>query len=226
MNKGIKYFCLILFLFISSTAHANDLFNPGFESGTGTFADNWKGHTSSTLFGSILWLDGSPSLECPNVQHGCLNLDGTGDYINAGNLGKPANYTIMGWINPTDWGDGAIASGNSGGADATIWGIVFRDSTNAIEVWTSNGTSAQTAIVASDWSSTGYPAGTWIHLAVTVDGTNIKFYKNGTLANTIAQTVAMGGTTYNFSVGRLGEYTGAGWNFNGKIDEVVIYTDA
>jgi hypothetical protein len=66
-------------------------------------------------------------------------------------------------------------------------------------------------------------ANTWTHLAVTYDGTNLRFYVNGTLIITNARTGAIAGSTGALGIGGdplWGQY------FPGLIDDVRIYNQA
>ncbi|MES2388832.1 MAG: LamG-like jellyroll fold domain-containing protein [Bacteroidota bacterium] len=70
------------------------------------------------------------------------------------------------------------------------------------------------------------PLNTWYHLAVTLDGTTLKFYVNGELAYSVASTAMpslLGATTNN----GLGQSVFAGdASFNGAMDEVKIWNVA
>ena len=162
-----------------------------------------------------------PTLSSSGKINGAQDFDsGSSEYITMGTvLGKPTNYTIEGWIKAESWGSAGPFS-SSNGSDSTTWGFIFRDSGDNVELWTSSGSAGQQAIMATDWNSTGFPSANWIYIVGTVDGSNIRYYKNGGLVNTISQTVAQAGTPLSFSIGRLGEY--AGFNFNGLIDEVRV----
>ena len=64
---------------------------------------------------------------------------------------------------------------------------------------------------------------TWTHVAVTFDGTSLRLYVDGTLANTTAVSGAMGGSDGPLRIGG-----NAIWNewFDGLIDELRIYDRA
>ncbi len=74
--------------------------------------------------------------------------------------------------------------------------------------------------------NSGYivPLNEWHHLAVTVDGTYVKFYVDGSLVSTLSQTNVLGNTTLPLDIGWRSEHQ---WNtFHGTIDEVRIYNRA
>jgi hypothetical protein len=59
---------------------------------------------------------------------------------------------------------------------------------------------------------------TWVHLAVTANGTNLITYRNGVVVNTVAAAFNL---SYNSNLG-VGYYPSFGQYFNGDIDEVSI----
>ncbi len=127
---------------------------------------------------------------------------------------KPGVYSLSFWIKPNSYGNTAVASSSSAGGDANTWGFVFRSDGN-VEVWTSDGTKGQQAVVANDWNSIGFPSTSWTHVVAVVDGSTISYYKNNKLVKILNQTVKNSGTSYGFSVGSLGEYKG--FYLDGKI---------
>jgi hypothetical protein len=68
------------------------------------------------------------------------------------------------------------------------------------------------------------PAGQWTHVVVTWDGARIRLYVNGVLRTTSAALT--GSVTWGGSDPAIGGYlgdSGAGWQWDGKIDEVAVY---
>lgn len=63
----------------------------------------------------------------------------------------------------------------------------------------------------------------WTHLVGTYDGTDIKIYINGQLANTTNHPGTITGATYNLSLGTL---DGTDHFWNGNIDDLFIYDKA
>ncbi len=72
-----------------------------------------------------------------------------------------------------------------------------------------------------DQNNTDIPLRTWTHIAVTTDGTNVRYYINGRLDTTNAYTFAPFSTPCSWTIGfYLG---GNGRAFDGKIDDVRLY---
>jgi hypothetical protein len=70
---------------------------------------------------------------------------------------------------------------------------------------------------------TALPLGAWTHLATTYDGVNQRFYVNGALVATKAQTGSIAAGNQPL---RIGGNSVSGEYFQGVIDEVRIYNRA
>ncbi len=166
----------------------------GFAAGTATISYILYCNTISTAVVTVTALAG-------------LHFDGSNDFVNIGTP-IPANssYTKEAWV----YADNLIGARN----------IM---STNGSPFWISDGTLAagqngNFALV----TSTGFPANTWVHVAVTYDQatTTLKLYKNGVLVATNASSGSFaGGQTW------IGSYL-SGSIFLGKIDEARIWNVA
>ena len=67
------------------------------------------------------------------------------------------------------------------------------------------------------------PANVWTHIAVTFEGTTVKFYKNGVLSDTKIQTnIPNAGLNSIY----IGGYFSWGTYLNGALDDVKIYNRA
>lgn len=91
--------------------------------------------------------------------------------------------------------------------------------TNALEVNTSHGTSANQGVASPD---NELVAGTWQHLAFTYDGTNTRVYINGVQRNS---SVNLGALTYDSNVATIGcdDNGGPVRFYKGVLDDVQIY---
>lgn len=139
---------------------------------------------------------------------------GTKNFVDCGTrLGKPLNWTIAAFVNPiTMQPAGIIFSGDAAGTDNSVWGIFGGASTINLSIYVSSGAAFQVAQFAGEYIAANWPIGSQTHIAATVDGSFIRYYRNGTLIGSpVAQTVAMGGTPYGFSLGRYGAYDGLYW---------------
>jgi hypothetical protein len=67
---------------------------------------------------------------------------------------------------------------------------------------------------------TAMAANTWVHVAMTYDGTTLRFYRNGTQVATAAASGAVSATTGAL---RIGGNSPWGDYFSGMIDEVRVY---
>lgn len=60
----------------------------------------------------------------------------------------------------------------------------------------------------------------WVHIVGTFDGDKLRLYVNGDLKKTRSQS---GGFDTSSGTARIGDYTGGGYKFRGRIDDVRIY---
>ena len=74
-------------------------------------------------------------------------------------------------------------------------------------------------------SDTPMPVGQWVHLAMTVDGSEMRLYQNGALVGSQAQALTPGPSGYPLQIGGTIAHT---WpnSFTGTIDEVEIHDSA
>ncbi|MBS1792509.1 MAG: carboxypeptidase regulatory-like domain-containing protein [Acidobacteria bacterium] len=154
-------------------------------------------------------------------------VDGADDYIDVSSA-FPAmtSATIEGWVNPTlltgGYSDGAIpgllrhtAAGFNGSCSDLSIGL-YGGKLGAIY----KPPGACAGVIQSSFSAA---AGTWYHVAVTDDGTNVSLYVNGNLET--SAPVESNYTIYNtFRIGRA--VCCAGDNFGGRLDEISLYDRA
>lgn len=136
-------------------------------------------------------------------------------------LGTSFSYSF--WVNQSAGGVMALVNTyTSTGGDR---GFYTRISAGGGGIQTYAFNSSGTAIINGAGFST-LALTTWHHIAVTFDGSNIRTYKNGALADTTAYsgTIAFGATTYP-SLGCL-YYAPATYAYflNGSMDETYFYT--
>lgn len=148
-----------------------------------------------------------------------LEVDGSGDYADCGNqdsLNVKGNLTISVWYKPNNvesaglW-DRIVAKGANTQYEIAIsnqlnYGIIFRFVTTGTKTHTTN---------------VGIPYNEWSHIATTYDGANAKVYINGDEIYSGAE--ASGHITSTVSNLIIGDWSTAGREANGSIDNVRIY---
>jgi len=189
-----------------------------FDEGAGVSVADTVGTSVGDLTGH------APAWKTDNCVAGsCLQFDGSNDYASIGNFQKPAAFTIEVWVNFSSYTQknfpGIVWSGDS----STAWGISANFANGKMYARVSDG-SAMQGWVLDDLNASNYPAG-WHHLVFAGDGSTLKYYKDGKLSSSAAQTVSNSGTS-SLSIGRWGSYSSAESYFNGSIDEVRIYSQA
>jgi hypothetical protein len=159
---------------------------------------------------------------------GCLELDGTNDYVA---LGDPAGLQITGQITIAAWVKPDATNGlrnivNKGHDNSTTPNgeITLRINAGAYQTgyWAGSAGSVIAAGPASGANSAAADIGTWHHLAGVWDGATWRLYRDGVqIASAASATGAVTVPTVGWAIGARG--TGTERFFDGQIDEVRIY---
>jgi hypothetical protein len=185
-----------------------------FNEGTGTTVSSAVGGLTGTISGAT-WTSGG--------RYGkALSFNGTNSVVTIADssaLDLTTGMTLEAWVDPaTVGGWESIILKERPSAPGLSYGMYASTNVNAPGGYINTG--------GSDVAATGTSAltpGTWAHLALTYDGSNLRLYVNGTLVRTTANTGSLITSTGNLSIGGnsiWGEY------FNGLIDEVRVYNRA
>ena len=168
--------------------------------------------------------------DCGFDEHGgyALDFDGSDDYVEipySADL-NPALFTIEAWVK-VEGGSGTFRSPItsrevfSAGADSRGY-ILYAGSDDQWQFWTGSGGAAWGQV-----NSNVAVTSEWTHVAGSYDGSTLRIYVNGELANSAAgsysanpvQPLRIGVGGGDVSLGMLDFY------FNGKIDDVRIWSD-
>jgi hypothetical protein len=145
----------------------------------------------------------------------CLNFDGVDDYISCG-LQNTAAFTIEAWINPSrvDVDQAIVSTLNEG----VLTGCELHIGATGKPVLTIRNSGAWLDVV----SPTAVSSNTWCHLAATFNGSNVVLYVNG------VQVVSQAASSFSPGTSQLviGRRSSGLLNFNGKIDEVRVWSTA
>ena len=153
-------------------------------------------------------------------------FNGTSDVVD---LGNPSSLALSGntisfgaWINATSFtGYPAIISRGSN-PDLGAGKVPYFMFTNNIGQFGAGVSNASGSNTVSVLTTAGLSTNTWYYVVCTYDGTNIKIYLNGILANSAAQTGNLYTTATGVHIGHDVRYASGTRNFNGIIDEVRI----
>ncbi len=166
--------------------------------GSITYDQNNTNNNDLTLVNTPAWIS-------PCLYGSCLQFDGADYATNTSttNISHIYPLSISMWINKS--------STNS-------WDDLFRKNGSwAMQISDTGYLNLEITGITDKMSTISIPLNTWTHVAITWDGTNIKFYKNGILSQTISAT-----NTPNVGTSQI--YIGGGAaGFNGKIDELHIF---
>ncbi len=153
-----------------------------------------------------------------------LHFDKVNDYATAVNVsallvGKTA-FSLTAWVYPTNSApafpnfDGILGIRNETNCDFYILQL----SATTYEARFRNSTGTKFTI-----SSATCTLNQWQHLALVYDGTSLKFYKNGILANTVPASGSFSNSTQALHIGRLPLNTTTSFYFGGKLDDVALW---
>jgi PKD repeat protein len=180
----------------------------GFEEGTGSGVTDISGNGNNGSINGASWTTGKFGK--------ALSFNGTSSLItisDAPSLDLTNGMTLEAWVYPTalspSWSD-----------------IIYKDRDNYFLMGSTP--SAQAPDVGGMFASsnvygTTLPLNAWSHLVGTCDGTTIRFYLNGVMVASQAQSGAMTSSTGALSIGGDGTY---GQYWTGLIDEVRVYNRA
>jgi hypothetical protein len=199
--------------------------------GTGTAASDASGDNhNGTLAYDAAWI--SPGL----MGNGAIHIDGSaGSKVDIGSWNPSAGTGQMTlslwarWVGPHDGSDHQGLIGKRDGWEPDRLSFMFEidtsDGNNALAI--RQYTDADTDVYSEDGSMTKY-IGSWMHAAVTFDGTNATLYVNGQEAAS-GPFVLGGMPSASMAIGNTNG--SAGWDaspeaFNGDLDEVRIYNRA
>lgn len=152
-----------------------------------------------------------------NDANTSVTFDGTSSYttVSYNSALNSSQFSIEAWVYPTG-GSGyrGIVSNRS---YPNGW-VFYIDSNDDFAFWVNNDTAMASLIGPS------VTLNTWSHLVGTFDGTNARFYVNGTLQSTQAITSYLANTSAALTIGQ-GD-VGSNFFFQGTIDEVALYPSA
>jgi hypothetical protein len=173
----------------------------GFNDGSGTVLRDSSGNGRNGSITGATWVAGKFGQ--------ALNFDGN-DFVNLGDFDLTGSFTVMGWLQTLSRFTNGCASFVMKAFD---YGFEICQSRLIAEV--ASGTSWTAAV---SQPLTNADLNTWKHVAMTYDGTTVRFYVNGTF---IGQ--ANGAHTQNNNSLLFGRWTPSSEFWNGLMDEVRIF---
>jgi RHS repeat-associated protein len=186
----------------------------GFEEGSGTAVADRSGNGNNGAISGATWSTAGKFGKA-------LSFDGVNDTVtvpDANSLDLTSGMTIEAWVKPTTSGGWrtAVMKERTGGLSYALYSS---SSTGLLppvgKIF--NGAERQTT------GTIPIGTGTWTHLAVTYDGSQLRFYNSGLLVGSTATT---GPITTSTGALRIGGNSVLGQYFAGLIDEVRIHNRA
>jgi len=147
-----------------------------------------------------------------------VDFDGTDDHILIGNIYTSGitsgEMSISAWINADSLASGYSSIIKKGTGGSVAWSLDVNDSYVRSHIGTDAGGE-------SNSNSVSLSTGTWYHLMVVADGTNITIYVDGVAGGGEGYDGTIIGSSHDVAIGVSWE--GSPVYFNGKIDEVKIW---
>jgi hypothetical protein len=181
--------------------------------GTGTLWTDLSGNNNN---GTLV---GGPTFDSGNG--GSIVFDGTNDYVNCGNASNlkfTNNFTINVWVKFNSLlGPQAIISNNENGG----YGILANSASSRLEtLYWINGSYRK-----SGENISNYNTSSWFNISATFNGSNILFYRNGNLIQSVSAVGTVSTTNEPLIIGANPSVNGTSFVdfFNGKISQVQTY---
>jgi hypothetical protein len=152
------------------------------------------------------------------ASNGTISFNGSSNTMDCGNsssisvISGTSNVTVEAWVNLSGYGSSSYGVITHKGYP---WAWLMENPSNTMRIrfYLSN-----SGDVACPDSAT-HALNTWYHFVGTYDGSNMRFYRNGTLTNTVAGSGTLGGSGANMVIG---SYSGAYYS-QGQIPVVKVY---
>ena len=187
----------------------------GFDEGTGTTArDSSEHNLPLTLSGSVAWVvchtGGTP-----------LCIAGTGGATRTNWTSLTSNVTIMCWAKPTD-----LTSGTNRPLIG-VWSGTDSTTSTQFALWAQRGDFSTSNVLQGNVriggglvavNHTALTLNTWVHVALSFDGTTVRLYRDGSEVNTFTNTGSITGGTFNFLV--------VPDSSNAQVDDVRVFDTA
>ncbi|MEL6589494.1 MAG: SdrD B-like domain-containing protein [Bacteroidota bacterium] len=152
-----------------------------FEEGTGNTINDQSG---KLITGSAI---NNPSWALGHVGTYALNFDGSDDYVVSNNVlqGLDNTFSMSFWLNTTNGGTQYLISQDRASNDTTGEWWINTNTSGFLEFSWRDGGSVST------YTATSAPLndGNWNHVFVNYNGSELRFYRNGTLINTFSATI-------------------------------------
>ena len=178
-----------------------------FNENAGTVASDSSGNgNNANLMNGPVWITGKIG--------NALKFDGTNDYAvktSANGIPVTSPFSVVAWVN-------AKSFSNPKWSD-----IIRKEGSWAIQGNPTSKLNLEITGKQDTVSNVVVPINTWTHIAVTFEGTTVKFYKNGVLSDTKIQTNM---PNAGLNTIYIGGYTSWGTYLNGALDNVKIYNRA
>jgi chitodextrinase len=186
-----------------------------FDQGSGTTAPDASGS------GNTGTLTNGPTWSSAGKYGGAVSFDGVNDSVtvaDSASLDLTSGMTLEAWVRPatTGWPYRTVLMKEQTGN--LVYALYLTDATRPLSTAITGG------IERIAQSGTALTANTWVHLASTYDGTNLRLYVNGTLVTTTAATGAITVSTGALRIGANSIWTEEA--FAGLVDEVRVYNRA
>ncbi|HET7302698.1 MAG TPA: LamG domain-containing protein [Candidatus Saccharimonadales bacterium] len=195
--------------------HPNLIAAWGFDEGTGTTArDSSEHNLPLTLSGSVTWVTGhSGGTALEN------NSTGTALATNWTSLGTPVS--MMCWAKPTD-----LTAGTNRPLIG-VWNGTDANTSTEFALWAQRGDFSTANVLQGNAriggglvtaNHTALALNTWVHLALTYDGSTLRLYRDGTEVSNFGITGTVATGTFDFIVVPSGAHA--------QVDDVRVFNTA